>query len=86
VNCKEFLKELSDYLDGAMDEGLRSELEDHLTWCHDCYVICNTTKMTIQIYRDNRMYDLPDDLRGRLHNAIVARCQSSKKKTIPDKS
>ena len=25
----------------------KAELEDHLQWCHNCYVVCNTTKMTI---------------------------------------
>ena len=55
MNCKEFLKELTDYLDGSIDARTKSELEDHLTWCHDCYVVCNTTKMTIEIYRDSEV-------------------------------
>ena len=35
-----------------MDAQTKAELEDHLQWCHNCYVICNTTKRTIEIYRD----------------------------------
>ena len=80
MNCKEFLRELSDYLDGAMDDRLRGDLEDHLTWCHDCYVVCNTTKMTIEVYRNNQVYELPDDLRSRLQSAIVTKCRASTKK------
>jgi len=53
-------------------------LEDHLQWCHNCYVVCNTTKMTIEIYRDSHLYELPDDLRGRLRSAILSKCQSHK--------
>ncbi len=79
MNCKEFLKELTDYLDGVIDARTRSELEDHLTWCHDCYVVCNTTKMTIEIYRDSEVYELPTDLRSRLQSAIMSKCKESKK-------
>jgi anti-sigma factor RsiW len=84
VNCKEFLKELTDYLDGVIDARTKSELEDHLTWCHDCYVVCNTTKMTIEIYRDSEVYELPTDLRSRLQSAIMTKCKDSKKPASPE--
>jgi len=74
VTCSDFLKELTDYLDESMDAQTRAELEDHLQWCHNCYVVCNTTKRTIEIYRDSHLYELPEDLRGKLHSAIVAKC------------
>ncbi len=79
MTCKEFLKELTDYLDGVIDSDTRAELEDHLAWCHNCFVVCDTTKKTIEIYRDSKMYELPDDLRSRLETAIVSKCQSKKK-------
>lgn len=82
MTCKELLSELTDYLDGTIDERTRSELEDHLNWCHNCFVICNTTKMTVEIYRDSKLYELPDDLRGRLEQAIMNKCRSKKK--LPD--
>ena len=77
MTCSEFLKELTDYLDESMDAQTRAELEDHLQWCHNCYVVCNTTKMTIEIYRDSQLYELPEDLRGRLRSAIMTKCQSA---------
>jgi len=78
VNCKQFLKELTDYLDGAIDQQLRAELEEHLIWCHDCYVVCSTTKMTIQVYKDNQLYELPEDLRSRLRSTVISKCKSHK--------
>jgi anti-sigma factor RsiW len=75
VTCKDFLKELTDYLDGAIDTRTRAELEDHLLWCHNCHVICDTTKQTIQIYRDAQPYNLPESLRSRLQKAILAKCK-----------
>lgn len=78
MTCSEFLKELTDYLDESMDAQTRAELEDHLQWCHNCYVVCNTTKRTIEIYRDSHLYELPEDLRGRLRSAILTKCHSHK--------
>ena len=79
MTCKEFLQELNDFLDGSMDAKLQSELKEHLTWCHHCHVVCDTTKKTIEIYRDSQLYELPDDLRNRLRSAIVAKCEAHKK-------
>ena len=80
MKCTEFLKELTDYLDGTMDVATRVELEEHLQWCHNCYVVCNTTKMTIEIYRNNEVYDLPDPLRTKLQTAIISKCKGKKHK------
>lgn len=77
MKCNDFLKELTDYLDGKTNEQLRMELDEHLHWCHECHVVMNTTQKTIEIYRDNKIYDLPDDLRTRLHQAIMAKCRNS---------
>jgi hypothetical protein len=79
VTCKDFLEELTDYLDETIDSGTREELEDHFAWCHNCYVICNTTKKTIEIYRDSQLYELPEDLRCKLEVAILSKCTSGKK-------
>jgi anti-sigma factor RsiW len=79
VNCSDFLKELTDYLDGVIDADTKAELDEHLAWCHNCYVVCNTTKMTIEIYRGSELYELPDDLRTRLRSAILQKCADQKK-------
>ena len=79
MKCSEFLHELTDYLDGAIDAKTKSELEEHLAWCHNCYVVCDTTKKTIEIYRDSQLYELPDNLRTRLRSAIISKCQAKKK-------
>ncbi|HXE90611.1 MAG TPA: zf-HC2 domain-containing protein [Terriglobales bacterium] len=81
MNCTRFLQELADYLDGTLDTETRAELEEHLVWCHNCYVVCDTTKKTIQIYRDRQPYDLPEPLRLKLQAAIISKCKSSTKKS-----
>jgi len=80
VKCKEFLTELTDYLDDTISVSMRVELEEHLHWCHDCKVVLNTTKKTIEIYRHNTLYELPEKLRSRLQEAILTKCKSQQKK------
>lgn len=77
MKCKQFLEELTDYLDGKISESLKAELDEHLHWCHECHVVMNTTKKTIEIYRDNEVYELPEDLRSRLHQAIMTKCRKT---------
>lgn len=83
MTCSDFLKELTDYLDDTMDTRTKTELEEHLQWCHNCYVVCNTTKRTIEIYRNNELYELPNDLRSRLRTAIMSKCSTAKKSSEP---
>lgn len=76
MTCSEFLKELTDYLDGSIEETTRLELEEHLIWCKDCYVVCNTTQKTIEIYKNHQLYELPESLRNKLRAAILSKCAS----------
>ena len=66
MTCSDFLKELTDYLDETLDDRTKAELDEHLAWCHNCFVVCNTTKKTIEIYRDSELYELPENLRANL--------------------
>jgi predicted anti-sigma-YlaC factor YlaD len=86
VKCNDFLKELTDYLDGTANMAVRIELEEHLHWCHDCHVVMNTTKKTIEIYRDNRLYELPENLRSKLHQAIIDKCKQARPGSKTSKS
>lgn len=54
---------------------LRADLEEHLRCCEHCEITLSTTRKTIQIYRSHEIYELPDDLRERLHKAILAKCR-----------
>lgn len=70
VTCKDFLSELSDYLDESVQGSLRQELEAHLKECPNCYVVCDTTKKTIQIYRGTEPMPVPVEVHDRLLAAV----------------
>jgi anti-sigma factor RsiW len=75
--CKHLLKELTDYLDGSLEIGIRIQLEAHLAKCPNCWVICNTTKKTIEVFKGMDPYPLPEDVKDRLMKALQKRCNKS---------
>ena len=70
LTCKDFLKELSDYLDESTDTELRTKLEQHMNKCPNCWVIADTTRKTIQIYKGMEPYPIPVDVEARLMRAL----------------
>ena len=75
MTCTEFLAQLDEMLDPRITGPLRTDLEEHLHSCEHCEITLNTTRKTIEIYRSHELYELPDDLRERLHKAILAKCR-----------
>jgi len=70
LTCKQFLEELSDYLDEKTDPELRQKLEQHISDCPNCWVICDTTKKTIQIYKGMDPVPLSPEIHDRLMAAL----------------
>jgi anti-sigma factor (TIGR02949 family) len=76
LSCKDFLAELNEYLDETAQAELRQELERHLAECPNCWVICDTTKRTIQIYKGMDPYPVPETVRSRLMEALQKKMQA----------
>ena len=70
LTCKQFLEELSDYLDDKTEAEIRQKLEQHIQECPNCWVICDTTKKTIQVYRGMDPCPIPSDIHARLMSAL----------------
>jgi len=78
LTCKEFLQELNDYLDDTVDIELRHRLESHITECPNCWVIFDTTKKTIQVYKGMQPQVIPDDVHSRLMQALERKLAAKK--------
>jgi hypothetical protein len=74
VTCKDFLRELSDYLDENVDPAVRKDLERHISECPNCWVICDTTKKTIQVYKGMDPEPLPENVHDKLVQILEKRC------------
>jgi anti-sigma factor RsiW len=80
VNCTEFLANLTDYFDARTAAALRADLEEHMAGCSHCHVTVDTTRQTIQIYRNQELYELPESIRAQLQKAVLAKCAAMKRK------
>jgi len=83
LTCKEFLQELNDYLDDAVDVELRRHIEAHITECPNCFVILDTTKKTIMVYKGMQPQVLPEDVSSRLNQAVERMLAQKKSRTAP---
>lgn len=70
MNCKSIVKELSNYLEEALEPSLKSSIERHLEGCEDCRIVVDTTKKTVQIFCNSEPAPLPEDTRQRLRDAL----------------
>jgi anti-sigma factor RsiW len=78
LTCKQFLQELNDYLDPNTDPETKRHLQAHVTECPNCFVIVDTTKKTLQVYKGVTAQQIPDDVRKRLWDALERKMASRK--------
>ncbi len=76
LTCNDFLKELSDYLDESVEGELRQRIGGHITECPNCWVMLDTTKKTLQIYRGLEPEPIPTGLHSKLMTALAKKMVS----------
>ena len=79
LTCKEFLAELSDFLDEATDREIKAKLESHIAECPNCFVICDTTKKTISVYKGMKACTIPEEVHQRLMAAVERKIAATQK-------
>jgi hypothetical protein len=73
ITCQNLLDSLSEYIDGALSPAFCADLERHLCECHDCQVVLDTTRKTIELYRVCIPGDegcVPGDIKARLYKKL----------------
>ena len=73
LTCKDFLNELNAYLDETTDADVRRRVEEHISECPNCFVVFDTTKKTLQIYKGMEPQPIPQDVHTRLMAALERR-------------
>jgi len=77
------LQELNDYLDSTVDVEIRRRIEAHITECPNCFVILDTCKKTIQVYKGMQPQVLPEDVNARLTKALERKLAGKKPGALP---
>jgi len=81
LTCKQFLSELSDYLDDTLDPKTKAELHRHVNECPNCWVVCNTTEKTIKVYKGMEPQPIPPEIENRFLSALMEKCRRAKRKS-----
>ena len=73
LTCKDFLSELNEYFDETTDAEIRRRVEEHVSECPNCFVVFDTTKKTLQIYKGMEPQPIPQDVHSRLMAVLEKR-------------
>jgi hypothetical protein len=77
VNCQHVWEEVSNYLDGEVDAELRAAMEAHFALCKHCTAVLNGARNVVQLYGDDRLFELPAGFSRRLQHRLDAESGSS---------
>jgi Putative zinc-finger len=80
IPCEQVWREISNYLEGDVDGGLRAAMDEHFRSCPRCASVLAGTRNVIRLYGDERTMEVPAGFGRRLekHLAQKARLNSSR--------
>lgn len=70
MTCRELIDILDDYLDGALSEDLRGDLERHLEDCAPCRAYLATYRKTREVGADAARIEMPEEMKARLRRFL----------------
>lgn len=73
LNCEQVWREISNYVDGDVDAGLRSAMDEHFRTCAHCASVLVGTRNVVRLYGDERMLEVPAGFGQRLEKRLEKR-------------
>ncbi len=70
INCEDVWNAISDYIDENLDAVHRRALNQHLAQCRHCTAVLDGMRNLIYLYRDERVFVLPDGFHERLEQRL----------------
>jgi len=71
MNCEQVWRETSNYVDGEVEAGLRSAMDEHFRGCEKCRSVLEGMQNVIRLYSDERMMEGPAVLGRRLERRLA---------------
>lgn len=72
IDCDQFVELVTDYLENALDDGLRARLEAHLDECDGCLNYLQQMTTTVALLGKVRADEVDPQIRQRLLDAIAS--------------
>jgi hypothetical protein len=71
VTCQQVWKEISNYIEGDVDAGLRVAMDEHFGTCTRCKSLLEGARNVVQLYGDERMIEVPTGFGRRLERRLA---------------
>lgn len=71
VNCEHVWREISNYLENEVDSATRAAMEAHFKECKHCTAVLDGTRNVVQLYGDDRLFELPAGFSRRLQRRLA---------------
>lgn len=66
LKCREVWREISNYMEGSVDRGLRTRMDEHIRGCRHCKSVRDGTQNVSRLAGSKRAFDLPEGFEQRL--------------------
>lgn len=83
LTCKDFLHELNEFLDESVTPETRAELQKHVNECPNCFVLVDTTKKTLRVFKGVTEKPIPQEMHNRLMKALEKKMAAKREKQPP---
>ena len=77
ISCLEVWREISNYIDDALEPELRSRMEAHFKVCKHCSAVLDGTRNVVRLIADEAEFDVPTGFGSRLYSKLNARLGKS---------
>ncbi len=72
MNCRQFAKYITDYVDGTLDRGVAGEMEMHMNVCHECSSLVTELENTSSLIRSLDRLAAPGAFEKHLRERIAS--------------
>ena len=72
ISCLEVWREISNYIDDAVDPELHARMEAHFKVCKHCSAVLDGTRNVVKLVADEAEFEVPTGLGSRLYTKLKA--------------
>ena len=72
ISCDEVVREMSNYIEGEVEQDLRDQIAAHLSKCDQCKAVYDGTRNVIELVCDQRTFTVPAAFSERLHTKLTS--------------
>ena len=70
IDCRHVFREISNYIEGEVDAGLRARMEAHFKECAHCTAILDGARNVLRLVGDGEVFELPSGFSERLYRKL----------------